>query len=34
MSVIKSRASYHEPDVRQFLIGPAGIALADGAARS
>jgi circadian clock protein KaiC len=29
MSVIKSRASYHEPDVRQFLIGPDGIALAD-----
>jgi circadian clock protein KaiC len=29
MSVIKSRASYHEPDVRQFLIGPAGIVLAD-----
>jgi circadian clock protein KaiC len=28
MSVIKSRASYHEPDVRQFLIGPAGIVLA------
>jgi circadian clock protein KaiC len=31
MSVIKSRASYHEPDVRQFHIGPAGIVLADGA---
>jgi circadian clock protein KaiC len=27
MSVIKSRASYHEPDVRQFVIGPAGIVL-------
>ena len=33
MSVIKSRASYHEPDVRQFVIGPAGIVLADGPAR-
>lgn len=28
MSVIKSRASYHEPDVRQYIIGPAGIVLA------
>jgi circadian clock protein KaiC len=31
MSVIKSRASYHEPDVRRFQIGPAGIVLAGGA---
>jgi circadian clock protein KaiC len=30
MSVIKSRASHHEPGIRQFLIGPDGIALADG----
>lgn len=29
MSVIKSRASYHEPDVRQFRIGPQGIVLTD-----
>jgi circadian clock protein KaiC len=28
MSVIKSRASYHEPDVRRYIIGPAGIVLA------
>ena len=28
MSVIKSRASSHEPDVRQFQIGPEGIVLA------
>jgi circadian clock protein KaiC len=33
ISVIKSRASYHEPDVRQFVIGPEGIVLADGPAR-
>jgi circadian clock protein KaiC len=33
LSVIKSRASYHEPDVRQYAIGPAGIVLADGPAR-
>jgi circadian clock protein KaiC len=32
ISVIKSRASYHEPDVRQFVIGPEGIVLADGPA--
>jgi circadian clock protein KaiC len=29
VSVIKSRASYHEPDVRLFVIGPGGITLAD-----
>jgi circadian clock protein KaiC len=29
VSVIKSRASYHEPDVRPFVIGPDGIVLAD-----
>jgi circadian clock protein KaiC len=29
MSVIKSRASHHEPGIRQFLIGPDGIVLAD-----
>jgi circadian clock protein KaiC len=29
VSVIKSRASYHEPDVRLFVIGPDGIVLAD-----
>lgn len=29
MSVIKSRASHHQPGVRQFLIGPDGIVLAD-----
>jgi hypothetical protein len=29
VSVIKSRASYHEPDVRLFVIGPGGIVLAD-----
>ena len=33
VSVIKSRASYHEPDVRPFVIGPDGIALADRPAR-
>jgi circadian clock protein KaiC len=27
MSVIKSRASHHEPDIRQFLIGADGISL-------
>jgi circadian clock protein KaiC len=32
ISVIKSRASYHEPDVRQFIIGPSGIVLAGGPA--
>lgn len=32
MSVIKSRASDHQPGIRQFLIGPDGIVLADGAA--
>jgi circadian clock protein KaiC len=30
MSVIKSRASHHEPGIRQFLIGHDGIVLADG----
>jgi len=30
MSVIKSRASHDEPGIRQFLIGPDGIVLADG----
>ena len=30
MSVIKSRASHHEPGIRQFLIGRDGIVLADG----
>ena len=29
VSVIKSRASYHEPDVRPYVIGPDGIVLAD-----
>ena len=29
VSVIKSRASYHEPDVRPFVIGPEGIVLTD-----
>jgi circadian clock protein KaiC len=29
MSVIKARASHHEPATREFLIGPAGIVLAD-----
>ena len=29
VSVIKSRASYHEPDVRPFVISPDGIVLAD-----
>ena len=29
VSVIKSRASYHEPDVRAFVIGPDGIVLTD-----
>jgi circadian clock protein KaiC len=33
ISVIKSRGSYHEPDVRQFVIGPSGIVLSDGATR-
>jgi circadian clock protein KaiC len=32
MSVIKSRASEHQPGIRQFLIGPDGIVLADDAA--
>lgn len=32
ISVIKSRASYHEPDVRRFIIGPSGIVLAGGPA--
>ena len=27
MSVIKTRASRHDPAVRQFLIGPDGIVL-------
>jgi hypothetical protein len=30
MSVVKSRASHHEPGIRQFLIGHDGIVLADG----
>jgi hypothetical protein len=30
MSVMKSRASHHEPGIRQFRIGPDGIVLADG----
>jgi hypothetical protein len=29
MSVVKSRASHHEPGIRQFLIGHDGIVLAD-----
>jgi circadian clock protein KaiC len=29
MSVIKSRASHHDPTIRQFVIGSHGIALAD-----
>jgi circadian clock protein KaiC len=29
MSVIKSRASHHQPDIREFLIGHDGIVLAD-----
>jgi circadian clock protein KaiC len=29
ISVIKSRASHHQPDIRQFLIGHEGIVLAD-----
>ena len=29
MSVLKARASRHEPTIREFLIGPAGIILAD-----
>jgi circadian clock protein KaiC len=33
VSVIKSRASYHEPDVVPFVIGPDGIVLADRPAR-
>lgn len=32
MSVIKSRASHHEPGIRQFMIGPDGIVLTDEAA--
>jgi circadian clock protein KaiC len=32
MSVIKSRASHHEPGIRQFMIGPDGIVLSDEAA--
>ena len=31
MAVIKSRASYHDPGIRQFKIGPDGIVLADSA---
>ena len=31
MSVIKSRASHHNPDIRPFLIGPDGIVLTDSA---
>jgi circadian clock protein KaiC len=31
MAVIKSRASYHDPGIRQFRIGPEGIALANSA---
>jgi hypothetical protein len=31
MAVIKSRASYHDPGIRQFNIGPDGIVLADSA---
>jgi circadian clock protein KaiC len=30
MSVVKSRASRHEPGIRQFVIGRNGIVLADG----
>jgi circadian clock protein KaiC len=30
MAVVKSRASHHEPGIRQFLIGHDGIVLADG----
>jgi circadian clock protein KaiC len=30
MSVVKSRASHHEPGIRPFLINPDGIVLADG----
>ena len=33
VSVIKSRASYHEPDVRIFVISSDGIVLADRPAR-
>ncbi len=31
MAVIKSRASYHDPGIRQFRIGPDGIVLTDSA---
>jgi circadian clock protein KaiC len=31
MAVIKSRASYHDPGIRQFKIGPDGIVLAGSA---
>jgi circadian clock protein KaiC len=34
MTVIKSRASHHEPDIRQFLIGVNGITLLDGGPRT
>jgi circadian clock protein KaiC len=30
MAVVKSRASHHDPSIRQFLIGHDGIVLADG----
>jgi hypothetical protein len=30
MAVVKSRASHHEPGIRQFLIGHDGIVLSDG----
>ena len=33
MAVVKSRASHHEPGIRQFLIGHDGIVLADGLPR-
>ncbi len=29
MAVVKTRASQHDTSLRQFLIGPAGITLAD-----
>jgi circadian clock protein KaiC len=33
MSVIKTRASHHQPSIRRFEIGPGGITLADPPAR-
>ena len=30
LTVLKTRASHHQPEIRQFTISPAGILLADG----